>query len=243
MSVEALVAAIDAEAQAEAAALLERAQVEATALVDAARRRAEARVAEARAAAERAARAEAARRLTAIRLRDVGAQAAALAGRLDRVFEEAARDLAAIADGGDTPRWEAALLRLAAEAAELTGPGATIVARPADASLLTAAPAVRGTRARVAVDPDLPPGIVARSDDGRVEVDATLPARLARARERLAGVVAARLGAEEPPGAEGALGGGEPSAEGDTGSPVGSPARPAVGEAGPGPAGSWVAPR
>ena len=200
MSVARLVQAIEAEAEAEAEAIVGRAAAEAEAIVDAARRRAAEQVAAARGAAERAARAEVARRLNTLRLRNVAARAEVLAAAVDDVFRAAGEEVAAIADGGDPERWERALRRLVDEAVAVAGPQATSAVRPSDAGAVRAAVETAGARLQVVVDPVLPAGLVTRSADGRIEVDATLPVRLGRAREQLAGEVAILLGAGGRPG-------------------------------------------
>lgn len=199
MSVQKLVETIQAEAEAEAGAIVDRAAGEAGAIVEAARQRAAERVAAARAAAEQGARSEAARRINAIRLRDLGSRAGILAGWMELVFGAAGDEAAAVADGGDPERWARALRGFVGEAAALAGPGATIVARAADVAAVREAAGAAGVHLEVEADPALPAGLVTRSADGRVEVDATLRVRLARAREALAGEVAALLGVDEAP--------------------------------------------
>ncbi len=199
MSVATLVAAIQAEAEAEARAIVDRAAGEAAAIVEAARLRSLERAAAARVAADQAARSEAARRINVLRLRDLGARAAVLADAMEAVFGAARGEVAAIADGGDPQRWARGLGRLVGEASALAGPGATAAVRDGDAAAVREAAAALGARMEVVVDPSQPAGLVARSVDGLVEVDATLPVRLARAREQLAGEVAARLGVVEAP--------------------------------------------
>jgi len=203
MSVQGLVEAIETEAEAEATALLDRADEEARAIVEAARQRARERVAASRAAAEQAARSEAARRVNTLRLRNVGARAEVLAESVEGVFRVAGEEATAIADGGDPERWARALRRLVDEAVAVAGPQATSAVRTIDAAAVREAAAAAGARLEVVVDPALPTGLVTRSTDGRVEVDGTLPVRLACAREQLAGEVALLLGAADAPGVAG----------------------------------------
>jgi hypothetical protein len=75
----------------------------------------------------------------------------------------------------------------------------------------------------------MPAGLVTRSADGRIEVDATLPVRLVRAREQLAGEVAILLGAGGIPGLGGTPGAG--GAPGLGGTPGAGGAAPGVGGA------------
>jgi len=199
MSVEGLVEVIEAEAEAEAEELLLRASEDGRALVEAARRRALERIATARAAAERAAGAEAASSVSALRLQVVGARTATLSDWLEQVFSGAGEEATAIADGGDPERWARALRRFVDEAVELAGPGARGAVRGSDVAAVRAIADAAGADIDVVVDPSLPAGLLTRSGDGRVEVDATLPIRRARAREQLAGHVALLLGADDVP--------------------------------------------
>jgi vacuolar-type H+-ATPase subunit E/Vma4 len=203
MSVGRLVEVIEAEAEAEAGAILGRATAEAGAIVEAARQRAAEQVEAARAAAERAARTEASRTVNALRLQNVGARAEVLAESVEAVFRAAGEDATAIADGGDPELWARALRRLVDEAVAVAGPQAMSAVREIDADAVREAVASAGARLEVVADPALPAGLVTCSADGRIEVDATLPVRLARARDQLAGEVALLLGAADaPPGAD-----------------------------------------
>jgi vacuolar-type H+-ATPase subunit E/Vma4 len=112
--------------------------------------------------------------------------------RTAAVFDAAAAELGEIADGGDPERWSAALGRLAREALDLTGPGATVRVRFRDAALISTVVEAAGGRLEPAED--APDGVTAVSADGRIEVDATIPVRLERARSRLAEVVAGSIG-------------------------------------------------
>lgn len=193
-----MVRIIAEEAEAEAAAIVAAARVRADGLLGEARADADARLTAARARAEPAIRAETVRRVNAARLRLLERRAELVAGRTAAVFQRAGERLAEIADGAEPERWRAALGRLAAEAIELAGPGAEVNVRAADAGWVAATVEAAGARL-VALGPDpaagaVPPGVVVRSSDGRIEVDATLPARLERARHRLAETVAVRLG-------------------------------------------------
>ena len=202
-----MVRIIAEEAETEAAAIVAAARVRADGLVGEARAAADARLAVARARAEPAIRAEAVRRVNAARLRLLERRAELVAGRTAAVFQRAGERLAEIADGAEPERWRAALGPLAAEAIALAGPGAEVNVRAADAGWVAATVEAAGARL-VAFGPDpaagqVPPGVVVRSADGRIEVDATLPARLERARHRLAETVAARLGPDVSGGGAG----------------------------------------
>lgn len=202
MSVEALVRIIAEEAETEAAAIVAAARVRADGLVGEARAAADARLAVARARAEPAIRAEAVRRVNAARLRLLERRAELVAGRTAAVFRAAEERLTALAEGAEPERWRTAIGRLAAEAIALAGPGAQVQVRAADAGWVAAAAEAAGARV-VGPGPDviageMPPGVVVQSADGRIEVDATLRARLDRARYRLAETVATRLGPDAP---------------------------------------------
>ena len=101
--------------------------------------------------------------------------------------------LDAIAGGAEPDRWASALGRLLEEALELAGPGATVRVRDCDAGIVAACVEAAGGRLECSPD-DSPAGVVARSSDGRIEVDATIPVRLDRAHARLAEWLARQLG-------------------------------------------------
>jgi vacuolar-type H+-ATPase subunit E/Vma4 len=208
MSVEAMVRLIAAEAETEAAAIVAAAQDEAAGIVAAAQASADARVAAARALAEPGIRGEGTRLVNAARLRLLERRAERAAERSAAVFAAATERLARIADGAEVARWERALRRLAGEALELAGGGGEIQLRARDTGAV--AGVADGAGARVVPLPDdAPAGLVIRSADGRIEVDARLRARLARARLLLADRVAADLGLEAT--------GGDPEPEGGVG--------------------------
>lgn len=196
MGVEAMVRQIAAEAEEEAAGILLDADERAEVIVSAARDEAHRRVAE---ACERAAiglRAEEVRTVNLARLRLLERRAEQSAHRTAAVFDAAAARLETIAEGGDPARWARALRRLAGEALALVGPGATVRIRARDAEALGDLVATAGARLETAWDAEPPPGLLARSADGRFDVDATLPARLERARVGLAEAVARCLAPE-----------------------------------------------
>src|SRR3970282_885526 len=90
-------------------------------------------------------------------------RAALGAAWVEAVFADAAARLEDVAGGADESRWARALERLVEEATALAGPDAIVTAGSGDGAA----------------------GVVARSSDGRIEVDATIAARLERARARL----------------------------------------------------------
>jgi vacuolar-type H+-ATPase subunit E/Vma4 len=206
MSVEEIVRVVESDAQAEAEAIVAAARDSAATVVAAAEAAAEARVREACERAEPGHRAEAMRLVNTARLRLLEQRAARSAALVDAVSEAAATCLATIAAEPDGARWAGALARLMEETAGLVGPGGILAVRPVDAD------AARPTAARLgcclevmasAADPGqdalgkaFAAGVLGRSADGRVEVDATLPARLQRARVRLAEPVARLLGVD-----------------------------------------------
>jgi vacuolar-type H+-ATPase subunit E/Vma4 len=135
-----------------------------------------------------------ARILNEARLRLLALRTARLASATAAAFELAERRLTAIASGErDADRWAAAVRRLVVETAALVGSG-TIRVRPSDLAVARAAldgGALAGLT--VEADPGMPAGVSGRSADGRVTVDATIEARLRRARASLVPDVAARL--------------------------------------------------
>jgi vacuolar-type H+-ATPase subunit E/Vma4 len=193
MGVETILALIDHEAEAEADRLLATAQADADARVRAAEAVAETTIAEACARAEPRLASDAHRRVNAARLRLMERRARVAAARVDAAFTLAARRLAAIADGEDPERWRASLERLAREAVAVAGPDAAVEVRARDAAELGRSVAELGGRL-VPIADNRPAGVVVRSADRRLEVDATLAVRLARARTAQTEPVAAALG-------------------------------------------------
>lgn len=172
MSVEAILEQIEADAAAETAARLAEALERAAQVIAEAEERSRATVAAACERAEPAIRAEATRMVNAARLRLLERRAELGAAGVEAVFADAAERLQALAGGADPTRWARALDRLVGEATALAGPDAIVTVESGAGA----------------------PGVVARSSDGRVEVDATIEARLERARTRLAEPVARILG-------------------------------------------------
>ena len=193
MSVEEIVRVVEASARAEAEDIVATARASATALVAGAEAAADARVREACERAEPGYRAEAMRLVNAARLRQLERRAARSASLVDAVTETAAARLAAIVAEPDGARWSAALDRLMEETAGMIGPGGVLAVRPADADTARSMAARLGCRLEVSAPA---PGVLGRSADGRVEVDATLQARLGRARVHLAEPVARLLGVD-----------------------------------------------
>jgi hypothetical protein len=75
----------------------------------------------------------------------------------------------------------------------MVGPGASVALPGVEAPLVEALVAERRATLQ-ALPAGAPPGPMVRSADGRIEVDATLPTRMGRARVMLAEDVAAALG-------------------------------------------------
>lgn len=195
MSVEAIVAAVEAAARTEVAAILDAADRAAAEQIAAAeaqhRRRLDAAVRE----EDARLRAWAARTLNAARLRVVGRRMVVAAAVSEAAFATARTELARITDEpAGAGRWAAALRRFADEAGAVVGPRGELRLRPADAALLAGhAGAMEDAAAVIVADPALGPGLIARSADGSVVVDATLAARLIRAETLLGPRVAALL--------------------------------------------------
>jgi vacuolar-type H+-ATPase subunit E/Vma4 len=193
MSLEAILEAIRAEAETGAGRVVDDARREADRLIEAARSDAEERVRTAASAAEPGLRAEAVRIVNAARLRRLREQADAAAAATDAAWTEAERRLDEVVDDPSAEgRWPRALLGLAGEALATAGAGASIETRPTEAGLLRELAEGRG--ARLVTRPGAAPGVIVRSADGSLEIDATLPARLGRARRALAAEVAELLG-------------------------------------------------
>jgi vacuolar-type H+-ATPase subunit E/Vma4 len=197
MGVEEIVRLIERDAADEATQLVDEATVEAAARCDKAEAAARAQVRLACERAEPGIAAAATRRVNAARLRLLERRAEIAAGRIDAVMTAAGETLRAIADGADRRRWGAALDRLAAETIETVGSGAIVQARAADAANVAGRVAAAGGRLERIDDPGAPAGLLVRAPDGRLAVDATLDARLGRARSRLAEDVARALRLEE----------------------------------------------
>jgi vacuolar-type H+-ATPase subunit E/Vma4 len=195
MSVEAIVRVVDEAGAAEAEQIVAAARDDAAARVAAATNAAEARTRDACERADPGDRASAMRVVNAARLRQLERRVARSADLVDAALQAAAERLATIAADPESERWRAALGHLLAETASLVGPGATLLVRPQD--LEAAKPIATRLACRLAAldgDGGAVPGVLGRSADGRVEVDATLTVRLARARSRLAEPVARLLG-------------------------------------------------
>jgi vacuolar-type H+-ATPase subunit E/Vma4 len=197
VSVEAMVQLVADEAEAEAAAIVASAREDAARTLAAAEAAAGSRLAAAHALAEPVVRGEGVRLVNAARLRLLERRAERAADQSAAVFAAASERLARIAGGAEPERWRHALGRLVGEALQPAGPGAEIELRAADCEAVAEAATAVGARV-IPLGPDAPAGPRVRSADGRIEIDATLDARLARARLRLAERVAARLGPGTP---------------------------------------------
>jgi vacuolar-type H+-ATPase subunit E/Vma4 len=194
MSIAAIIERIEAEAAAEAIAIVADAECRAAAIVEAAAAERDRRVAAALERAEPALRADRTRRANAARMRLLDRDADRAATRTAEAFELAADRLMTIAGGDDQQRWLAALRALTSEAIAEVGDRPLVRVRTADAPAIDDLVAAAGGRLDFADEAELLPGVIVRSADGRLEVDATLPTRLARARVRLADSTARSLG-------------------------------------------------
>ena len=188
MSIDALLLHLEEDARREAARLRQEATARAEEIVaraeaDAARKRAlhlEHIAGQRRSAGERqvaAARAEAREQFLEARM-----------AVLDRVFDAAAASLGRM----EVSRYTGSVAHLAQDAARYLERGPAVLQSPPDA-VAVAAEAVRD-RPDVRVEPaDVPAGVTGRSGDGRVLVDNTLAAILARRRADLAIGLGARI--------------------------------------------------
>jgi V/A-type H+-transporting ATPase subunit E len=190
-----ILAAMEAAATTEEAALLETARARADAIVAAARAAAAATRAARRAEAEARLRAARAELETAARLEVVKRRAAARDALVQEAFAAAG---AALAQARQSPDYPAVLERLLAEAVAVFPPAEPLVVAcdPRDAPLLAALLQALGRPATL--EPSLSSwgGVMVRDATGRVTADNTLERRLERARETLWPQVAALL--QEP---------------------------------------------
>lgn len=192
MSSAEIVREIERETAAEVDAILAAADGRAEEIVAGARNEVRERIAAAVARAEPALRTEAGRRVNEARLRLSELRVELEVARSAAVHAAAAERLRAIAAGAEPERWTAAVIRLTREALEFTGPHATVRIRAADAPSIRRHVEENGGRLEPTAD-DAPAGVLAFSEDGRVEVDARMPARLDRAGSRLAEAVAGSI--------------------------------------------------
>ncbi|MDH4142689.1 MAG: V-type ATP synthase subunit E family protein [Chloroflexota bacterium] len=201
MSVEAIVRVVEEESAAEAERIIGGARASAEKRMAAARASAEAQIREACERAEPAFRAEATRVVNAARVRQMEREATRLAALVDAAMGEASARLTAIVREPDGPRWQGAIARLVEESARAVGRHGTIVIRACDVAAARAIVERLGCRVEIQdatapiADP-LSAGAVGWSEDGRIEVDATLRVRLGRARAGLAEPIARMLGVE-----------------------------------------------
>ncbi|HEX6128919.1 MAG TPA: hypothetical protein VF071_07870, partial [Candidatus Limnocylindria bacterium] len=176
MSGEAILRSILEESDREVEAIKADARARADEMLAQARAAADARVRDAVLAAEPMLRADAARRVNAARLRLLHARAERRAREVALAFDEAARRLGEMARD-DPTRWRAALERLSLAACRQAGEGARLEG-----------PGGSGERLR------------AVSPDGRLHVDASVAARVERARRLLVDEVAEILAADDGEG-------------------------------------------
>jgi vacuolar-type H+-ATPase subunit E/Vma4 len=193
MGSNAILRAIADETDREVERLIGEATERAEEILGNARRTAEARIDEAVSAADPQLQADAARTINAARVELLHSRALQGAARLTAAYELAQNDLQQLADAGDA-RWRTALSRLATDALSVSGDDSTLIARPADCEHIFAA---LGADSRVVRDVTVTAGVVARSADGTIEVDATVASRLLRTRRLLAEQVAAILQAAD----------------------------------------------
>ncbi len=194
MSVEAIVRVIEVETADEVERIVGAARDRASTLVAEAEAAARARVRLACERAEPGYRAEAMRLVNSARLRLLERRAEESATLVDGVFRAADERLAAIAADTGCERWRRAVDCLVEDAVRLIGPGAVVRVRRIDGPVARRAVERLGARLEIVDDPDMAPGVLASSADGRIDVEATLPCRLARARTALAEPIVRRLG-------------------------------------------------
>lgn len=188
-----LVARLERDADARVAAIESRARADVDAALAEGARSASATRERALAARRDARRARLALELAEARRRARADELRALHGVVDRVMQRAGELLDRIDRDSDPASLAALPAQIAAALRYVSGVDAVVRCRPSLAPLVRAA--VAGHDARLAVEEaaDMPVGVAIRAQDGSVEVDDTLPARLARMRRRLAVDVAARV--------------------------------------------------
>lgn len=189
MALDALLAALARDAEAEAGALIEGARTRAAAQVAAAEVEAARRRDAAHGAVERQRRSVLARELAVAEREAAARLLEARAETLADLLGEARGALAGLAPA----RWADRLPPLV-EAALGCLPPDPLLEVPAAAA--TPARRAAGSRARVEPKPDAPAGLLGRDPGGRVEVDLTLSGLLDQRREELAARLAARIEAE-----------------------------------------------
>jgi vacuolar-type H+-ATPase subunit E/Vma4 len=183
MPLDDLVAAIEKNAEAQAAAELEEARAESARVTAAAEAEAAVRRTEYLAQKERECWAEVQVVLVAARREASRAVLTAQARLLDQIFAAAAGRLSAAMK---TKAFRIALPAHVREAlAYIDGLSVVIRCPSAIADAVLAATA-GGDNVRVEVDDGSPPGVVVSSTDGSVSIDNTLPARITRLRPDLA---------------------------------------------------------
>lgn len=196
MTIQALLTAIEADGAAQLAELKAAAGAEAEAILAAAQAEATARQQAAYVAALQPVAASRARRLHAARLAALRLNQAAQAERQRRLLDAIRARLATVRD---RPDYLAALNSLIAEALNLLGPPADAPLPPEQRPILVIDPRDEMLVATILADSTLPVtvvttlqcqgGVVARSADGRIVVDNTLAARLARLEPYLAALL------------------------------------------------------
>lgn len=196
MTIQALLTAIEADGAARLAELEAAASAEAEAILAQAQAEAAARQQVAYATAVQPVAALRARRLHAARLEALRLKQAAQADRQARLLE-AVR--AGLETARDRPDYLTALKNLIAEALNLLGTPAGVALSPKQRPILAIDPRDEMRVAAILADTALPVtvvttlncqgGVVARSADGRIVVDNTLAARLARLEPYLAALL------------------------------------------------------
>jgi len=150
-------------------------------------------------------RAEAARREERVRRDAEESELAARAACLDRIFEAAVSQLE---EAAGSEAYRRVLPDHLAAALRHVGPGdgdVEVLVRPdlAEAARAALEEGARDVEARVVGDEGAAPGVLVRAEDGRVEVDNTLPERLARRRGALAVELVRRIEGDRETGGEG----------------------------------------
>lgn len=188
-----LTALLDQEASAEIDAILSEAKQRASEIVAEAREKADAHLAQRARAAQLQHEASLVRARSAAQLEASSMKLRTQYEAVERVFAEAERRVSALT--GDAKRYPEVFNRLLAEAIEALGSGqvALVVVNPDDRRLVDAFVKEHGLDLEVRPDPSISGGVRVKARGANVSVENSLPDRLARARQSVAGEVAQLL--------------------------------------------------
>ncbi|MDQ3458583.1 MAG: V-type ATP synthase subunit E [Deinococcota bacterium] len=198
-----LAALLDQEASAEIEAILSEAKHRASEIVAEAREKADAHLAQKARAAQVQYEASLVRAKSAAQLEASSLKLRSQYEAVERVFAETERRVSALIK--DSKRYPPVFDKVLAEAIEALGNAqvAQIVVNPADRRLAEAFIKEKGLDLEIKTDPAIAGGVRVKAGGANVSVENSLPNRLARARQSVAGeVVQLLLGAGSSPAAD-----------------------------------------